>query len=293
MAALSIDPPNSVLTITNAVPETEDFTATLTYPDGTTKDVTADTAFSLDNGAGTFAQHTLTVRGAGKSNALGVYTDKQATAVVIVHSNGIRVDPSLPPNTPDLFGGPEVAARAPTVVYPAPDVVMPRNLGDFEIHWTDANANDIFEISLHTDFSDVRVYVPGGNGDPAAGPEASWAAFLATEWAAAVGNEATVTYQVRGVQSTDPGAGVGADAPRLVKLSNEEIDGGIYYWASAGDAPAPTASGATTWPSPASRPSSSDDQGADRRIAASRATCCRATATAWRSPTTAATARDT
>jgi hypothetical protein len=80
----------------------------------------------------------------------------------------------------------------------------------------------------------VRVYIPGGNGDPAAGPEASWSAFLAAEWAAAVGNEATVTYQVRGVQSTDPAAGVGAGAPRLVKLSNEEMNGGIYYWASSG-----------------------------------------------------------
>ncbi|HEY6038306.1 MAG TPA: hypothetical protein VIV58_28685, partial [Kofleriaceae bacterium] len=235
MATLSIDPPMSDLTVTNAVPATEDFTATLTYPDGTTKDVTADSTFTIDSLAGDFnMSRTLTVKGAGKFTVTGVYSDKQNSAVVIVHANGIRVDPTLPPNTPDLFSGTENPARAPAVVYPPAAVVMPRNLGDFETHWTDANGNDIFEISLHTDLSDVRVYVPGGNGDPAAGPESSWSAFLADEWAAAVGNNATVTYQVRGVQSTNPALGVGTSGPRLVKLSNEEMNGGIYYWASKG-----------------------------------------------------------
>ena len=232
-AVLTIDPPTSDLTITNATPVSEDFTATLTYPDGTTKEVTADTQFVLNSSAGVFAQRTLTVRGAGKFTVSGVYKDKQGDAQVIVHAQGVRVDPTLDPGTPGLFGGAEDATRAPNVVYPPADVVVPRNLGDFEIHWTDA-VNDVFEISLHTDLSDVRVYVPGGNGDAAAGPMPSWAGFLSTEWQAAVGNEATVTYQVRGIQTANPGAGVGAGPARLVKLSNEDMVGGIYYWASAG-----------------------------------------------------------
>jgi hypothetical protein len=37
------------------------------------------------------------------------------------------------------------------------------------------------------------------------------------------------------VNSANPGAGVGAGVPRLVKLSSEDMLGGIYYWASAGD----------------------------------------------------------
>ena len=235
MATLSIDPPMSDLTITNAVPVTEDFTATLKYPDGTTKDVTAATMFGVGQGDGVFTAQTLTARGAGKLDIVGVYTDKQANAEVIVHSTGIRIDPTLPPNAPDLFNGTQVAALAPNVVYPALDVVMPRNLGNFEVHWTDSNSNDIFEVSLHTDLSDMRVYVPGGNGVATLGPDPSWTAFLPPEWEAAVGSEATVTYQVRGVNSANPGAGVGAGAPRLVKLSNEDMLGGIYYWASAGD----------------------------------------------------------
>ena len=232
-AVLAIAPPSSELTITNTVPVTEDFTATLTYADGTTKDVTADTNFAVDYG-GNFTEHTLTALGAGKLDVSAAYSAKAASATVIVHANSVRVDPTLPANTQDLFTGSEVAALAPTVVYPPPDVVIPRNLGDFEIHWTDANSHDIFEISLHTDLSDVRVYVPGGNGMAAAGAGAGWSAFLSTEWHAAVGTADTITYQIRAVDSTNPGAGVGAGAPRLVKLSNEEMNGGIYYWASKG-----------------------------------------------------------
>ncbi len=232
-AVLTIDPPSSQLTITNSVPVTEDFTATLTYADGTTKDVTADTNFAVDYG-GNFTEHTLTALGAGKLDVSAAYSAKAASATVIVHAKGVRVDPTLPANTQDLFTGTEVAALAPTVVYPPPDVVMPRNLGDFEIHWTDASSNDIFEISLHTDLSDIRVYVPGGNGMAAAGAGAGWSAFLATEWAAAIGTADTVTYQVRAVNSANPAAGVGAGAPRLVKLTKEEMNGGIYYWASQG-----------------------------------------------------------
>jgi WD40-like Beta Propeller Repeat len=235
-ATLTINPPTSDLTVMNATPVTEDFTATLTYIDGTTKDVTTDTSFGVTTGYGDFTAQTLTARGAGKMDITGVYVDKQATAEVIVHANGVRVDPTLPSNTPDQFtNGTEVAARAPTIVYPALDVVMPRNLGNFEVHWTDANANDVFEVSLHTDLSDMRVYVPGGNGVATLGPEPSWALFLPAEWAAAIGTETTVTYQVRGMQTANPAAGIGAAAPRLVKLSNEDMNGGIYYWASSGD----------------------------------------------------------
>ncbi|MFT3696640.1 MAG: hypothetical protein QM831_26100 [Kofleriaceae bacterium] len=235
LATLSINPPTSDLTVLNTTPATEDFTATLTFPDGSTEDVTSTSQFSVTVGYGDFLAQTLTARGAGKMTVLGVYKDKQASAEVVVHAQGTRVDPSLPANTPDLFTGAETIATAPAIVYPAENVVMPRNLGDFEIHWTDASPNDIWEISLHTDLSDMRVYVPGKNGLASIGPSASYQAFLSTEWAAAVGSEATVTYQVRGVQSANPGAGVGAAPPRLVKLTNEEMNGGIYYWASAGD----------------------------------------------------------
>ena len=231
-AVLSISPPTSELTILNGAPATEAFTATLTYPDGTTKDVTADTSYSIDAGYGLFTANSLAMTTAGKATALAVYGAKSASAEVIARLKDIRVDPSLPANTPDLFGGTEDPTQAPTVRYPDEGVIMPRNVGDFEVHWTDAYGHDVFELSLSTEWADVRAYVPGGNGDSAAGPEPTYASFLASEWLAAVGYETNVTYRVRGVSSANPGT-VGAGVPREIKLSNEPMLGGLYYWAAA------------------------------------------------------------
>ncbi|HEX2690444.1 MAG TPA: hypothetical protein VHN14_27705 [Kofleriaceae bacterium] len=235
-ATLSIDPPSSELVLTNGAAAHATFTATLTLPDNTTRDVTAHTTFSLDSTYGAFNANELEVNVAGKVQVVGTYNDKSGnkmgTAEVIARVRSVRVDPSLPPATADMFGGTEDASLAPKIVYPPADAVMPRNLGDFEIHWTDDHANNVFEISLKTGYSDVRVYVQGGNGLAAAGPSASWSAFKAEEWLAAVGMEKTVTFQVRGVNMATPGK-VGAAAPQDIQLSNEEMLGGLYYWASA------------------------------------------------------------
>src|SRR6185369_1176184 len=78
---------------------------------------------------------------------------------------------------------------------------------------------------------DVRVYVPGNNGVPAAGAYPSWTAFQTNEWNAAVSQEGAVEYQVRGLASTNP-VSVGSAPAQNVKLSNEQMEGGLYYWAA-------------------------------------------------------------
>ncbi len=234
-ATLTIEPAAAELLILNGVAAHQDYTATLTFPDGHTKDVTDTTVFLVDSGFGTFVDNDLAIGVPGKTQVYGTYVDRTSSAQVIARLKDVRVDPSLPPNTPDLFTGPDDSALAPTVVYPPAGVIVPRNLGDFETHWTDSHGNDVFEISLHTEFSDVRVYVPGGNGNPAAGPKASWAAFAAKEWLDAVGHEIAISYQVRGASTANPGP-VGGLPPRIVQLTNEQMEGGLYYWAATSSA---------------------------------------------------------
>jgi hypothetical protein len=231
-ATLTISPPASELLILNGAAASQDYTATATYPDGSTRDVTAETQFSVDPTYASFLDARLVASFAGKTQVTAYWHDKVALAQLIIRLKTIRVDPSLPPDTADWFAGPEDATRAPTVVYPPPDVVIPRNLGDFEVHWTDGNGNDVFEISLKTEFTDVRVYVPGGNGVAAAGPMPSWTAFKADEWMAAVSAETSVSYQVRGTSSANH-VSVGSATPQLVVLSNEQMIGGLYYWAAS------------------------------------------------------------
>lgn len=234
-AVLVIDPPTAEHMIVDGATPQQPYTATLTFKNGKTQDVTAETYFTVDPGLGSFSGNTLSLYLAGKGTVVGTWDTKTGSAQIIARLKTTRVVEPLPATTPDLFNGPEDTARAPNIVYPPLGVTMPRNVGDFETHWTDPHGNDIFEVSLKTEFSDVRVYVPGGNGVAAAGPMPSWTAFAAAEWANAVGTESVVQYQVRGVQSSNPGV-VGAGAPRIVRLTNEPMEGGVYYWAARGAA---------------------------------------------------------
>jgi hypothetical protein len=238
LGTLSIDPPSRELVITNGLPTRATFTATLTAPDGTPRDVTAETRFQIDAAYGSFTANQLTINVATKTRISAAYADKVAFADLTARLKSVRVDPSLPSTTPALFDHPDTAQLAPLIVYPPADTVMPRNLGDFEIHWTDGHANNVFEVSLRTELSDVRVYVRGNNGLPSQGTTPSWTAFSATEWLAAVGDEDAVTYQVRGANAATPGS-VGAGPARTALLSNEVMDGGLYYWANATNLDAP------------------------------------------------------
>jgi WD40-like Beta Propeller Repeat len=232
LGTLSVDPPSRELVISDGVATHATFTAILTAPDGTTKDVTSQTRFQIDARYGTFDTNQLTIGVAARTTIIAAYADKSATADLVARLRSVRVDPGLPSTTPALFDHPDTAALAPAILYPPAEAVMPRNLGDFEIHWTDAHANTVFEVSLHTDLTDVRVYVAGNNGIAAQGPTPSWTAFSSAEWLAAVGDQGAVTYQVRGANPAIPG-NVGGEPGRVVQLSNEVMDGGLYYWATA------------------------------------------------------------
>src|SRR5260221_7428815 len=81
-ATLVIDPPTSELLILNGVPATESFTATATYPDGTVKDVTADTHFTIDDTFGAFDHALVAVHSAGKTTAYGTWATHTAGAEI-------------------------------------------------------------------------------------------------------------------------------------------------------------------------------------------------------------------
>jgi hypothetical protein len=238
-ATLKLEPAASEHLILNGVNPEQAYTAVLVDPNGNMRDVTAETSFYVESSFGAFNGPTLTIHAPGKSTVSALWSDKTGTAQVLARLKSTRVadDPmnpndDVPPNAPDLFAsGTEDPARAPTLVYPAEGVTMPRNIGDFEAHWTDAN-NDVFEVSLQSEFADIRVYVAGGNG-AGGGPRPSWFAFTPTEWSYAVASQNTVNYQVRGISTAMPGV-IGSAPARIVRLTNEAMEGGVYYWAAAG-----------------------------------------------------------
>lgn len=235
--ALEIAPPSAELVVENGSPAMQSFAAFARFADGSTRDVTAETAFSLaEPRLGAFQGATLTANGlaAGASTVRAVWRDALGEAPVTIRVRRARVDSmsGAPANAPDLFAGAtETPARAPSVVYPVDRTIVPPNLGDFEVHWADAAGNDLFEVSMVSRFVEQRLYV---RRDPAQ-PATLWASYLPEEWRVAgdANRGGAIKVAVRGMKSADPSA-AGTSAPIAIRVTDQDIAGGIYYWATSG-----------------------------------------------------------
>jgi len=232
ITALTVAPAMATLESIDHAEAFQDFTVRATYMDGSFKDVTADVVWNVQPQFGTMdgARFVTTGQVGGIATVTAAIDTAVGTAEVTINIRQTRVDPSAPPNAPDLFGsGTLDPTRAPSVIYPPDQVVVPSNLGDFDVHWADASNNDVWEIGLKSAHSDVRVYV--GASFP------RWYTFSATEWEAAAANEDDVTATVRGVSTAVPGM-IGASAGVTAILPDQPIQGGLYYWSSGAALPA-------------------------------------------------------
>ncbi len=232
-----VSPATATLTVINGAAVEQPYTAVLRHTDGTEVDVTADATFAVDlTSVGYFSGgSTLTASGAGRARVTATYEGLAGTATVEVFREDVRVVEPAPAGAADLFdAATDDPGRVATIVYPSHNTIVPPNLGDFDVHWTDASGSDLFEISVKTYYADVRVYVA------TAAAAGAWLALLESEWTTVARSEvgATLTVTVRGLTQASPTTSSRADIQ--VHTAREEIQGGIYYWAAASAEGGPT-----------------------------------------------------
>jgi hypothetical protein len=135
------------------------------------------------------------------------------------------------PGTPgDSFGGAADPARDPQLVYPADGVLVPPNLGKLEIHFYPGTGNEIFEIGFHSATTDVAVYtrcLHPLNGGCIYQPDPTVWRWIAES------NRGSLPMQVTVRGADDAGSGLGTSAPISVSFSEDDIQGGIYYWTTS------------------------------------------------------------
>ncbi|MBK9033754.1 MAG: PD40 domain-containing protein [Myxococcales bacterium] len=233
-STLVVTPAEAQLEVLNGTPVSQPFTVMLVEPGGPGRDVTAEVAWSLSDPAfGDFAGATFTARGgrAGKGMVHATLDTLVGDAQIEITLRGVRVAADVPPGAPGLFAGAtDDPAQAPDLVYPADQVIVPANLGDFEAHWTDGHGHDLFEVSLVGDHVDQRVYVRAG--------ATGWTAFTPTEWETAARSAEQLTLGVRGLTEASP-AVAGTAASHRVFHGREDLQGGLYYWAATAAAGQP------------------------------------------------------
>jgi hypothetical protein len=226
---LEILPDNAALEVQNGVAVEQAYQAFLHRPDGQVIDVTANTIFAIDQtDMGSFAGPKLTVGGfqAGLGTIRARSGDIEDTAGVIVNVAQTRVDGDAPDNAPALFeGAAESPGLVPSVVYPSDQVLVPPNLGDLEVHWQAPMATNLYEVTLTGDHLTLQIYTGGTPND--------WLPISLAEWKLVGRSLSSNSFEVK-VRAMDVAAPTlaGTSNPIKVFVATQDVEGGLYYWAT-------------------------------------------------------------
>ena len=232
LKSMRIEPADAVLQITGDTPGQQVYRAVGMFSDGKERDITAKTGFKvLSTRVGGFNGHIFypAISWGGKTTveartATGVKATTSLTVVLTRRyvKKGVaakEADALQKSTTKDTGPGPMLA-------YPPDGVLVPTNLVGLEFQWTPGSGQQIFELSLKNEGTDIRIYTPCTKVGSGCGYVPT-----ATEWKAIVnalkGYDAA-KVMVRGKDATT--ALVGASQTRDMRVAEEDILGGLYYW---------------------------------------------------------------
>lgn len=231
--SLRIEPADLVLEIgEGSEPHRVEYRAIAMMEDGRERDVTPWTHFNTaDTWAGVFKDEVFTatiVRG-GVTEVRAELPEAASTTTSLTLSF-VRsfYAPGAPNTSARTFEeGTGNAGRAPILLYPPPNVLIPPNLLALEFQWRPGPQNDLFELSLSGEQTTVRIYTgcnAVGNGCSIGLPADLW--DVVTK--AFAGRE-DVEVMVRGTDAAT-GAQVGATPPSAMSIAEEPVKGGLFYW---------------------------------------------------------------
>jgi hypothetical protein len=236
LARIVIEPADLSVHVVDDAVVMQPYKAHIVDAKGLDVDITSETTFTLhDAGYGSFSGATLTVSGQGagptrvEASARGQTGDTGLTVFV----KRTITDPAAPGDSVALFGtATEDARLAPTIVYPLDRILVPPNLGQFDVHWSNpsASASNLFEVTMANQYVDVRLYTTGL--DPK-NPQAFWAAYPPAAWYPIASSRQTLLLRVAGLDTAHP-ATKGTASTLRVDVTNENAQGGIYYWTTSG-----------------------------------------------------------
>jgi WD40-like Beta Propeller Repeat len=226
--AIRVDPPDLSFTIVNGAAIAQAYTATFVEPDGTERDVTGQAVFRLSSPMyGNFTGSSLSITGQGSgpvrviATAEGVDGDTGLTVYVKSTIIDADIDPAIPPTFPGAGNDPSLA---PQLVYPLDNILVPPNLGQFDVHWRQSTAN-VFEVQMSNQYVDIKRYT---NGDDANQPY--WMVFEPLQWYPIASSRLQLTLAVTGMNSADTTKK--GTTTQHVDVTNEDTRGGIYYWST-------------------------------------------------------------
>jgi len=172
-----------------------------------------------------WAGPSLTIGGGAAGPTMVVATDAagdKGNTSLTVFIRGTRTDGNAPANADGLFdGATETPGRAPTLAYPADGILVPPNLGAFDVHWTDGAGNDLYQVKLANTYVDLRIYTTN--------PAPAYTSYTPAEWYSVASTHEQISLTVAGLNQGTP-MQKGTSPAQHVDVTNETVAGGVYYW---------------------------------------------------------------
>ncbi len=227
--SITIEPADAVVTVSNGVAVTQDYKVRVNYSNGDSVDGSQLAVMQLaDPQYGEFTRNKLLVGGfgAGVTKVTATVEGLTGETTLTVNVKRVVVDPGLPGDIGDKFdNATEDPTLAPAIQYPADKVLVPPNLGRFDVHWTTANTN-IFELRMRNQYVDVRRY-SNGLIEPTV---PFWTQLEPSEWFPIASTKTQLSLEVSGMNTADTSKK--GTSKQVVDVTNEVTRGGVYYWAT-------------------------------------------------------------
>jgi TolB protein len=235
LVSLAITPAHPSITISglDEPMQTVPFTATGTFMDGSTSDVTSRVVWSVDNPLpgmiGSNGVYATSNAAGGHVTVRATASGVTATASITVEIDATIVDSTFPPagDPGTLFpaGAAPItdAMKSPAITYPANHTAFPQGVASTLVQFMPGMGNDTFRISFDNDVLHLVVFSSGQR----------WAA-IGTVWSvvAASGIDQPVELTIEGTSSSAPGT-IYASAADTLTFSPDTPGGVIYFWSAA------------------------------------------------------------
>jgi hypothetical protein len=203
------------------------------------KDVTTQATWTLDDtslGTLILGGFTSNVTKGGSSSLHASLDGDSGDAMIHVklHSNNTSNCPGCPPFPQGMPAPPCAASAAPTIVYPPDGVLVPPNMNVLEVQFIPGTGTTYYEIDFENAVTDVRIETqcnPINDTRSVATGGCGFSLDQATWNYIAQSNRAGDPLRVS-VRATTDGTCASPSADRNMSFTEEDLNGGIYYWQS-------------------------------------------------------------
>ena len=234
-ATIVVAPPDLQVNVIDGAAVLQSYTAHMIDPSGHDSDITATATFSFSDPVyGTFAAADATIGGggAGPVRVVAQFDGLTGDTGLTVYVKQTIVGTAVAPGTPNNFDtATEDPTLAPAIVYPSDHILVPPNLGQFDVHWNNntANTDNVFEVKMANQYIDIRLYSTGLD-QPV--PTPFWTVMAPELWQPIASTKQQLALTLSGMDAANPTV-KGTVAAQSVDVTNENAKGGIYYWTTS------------------------------------------------------------